>query len=319
MAGAEQPTEASRARSARQGGRESSAKRPEAGGRGRAPGRHQRPVRRRQEPGEQAVRGPRLLLRRQPAAGAAGGLPGAARRRTGSLSTLALVLDIRAGDPAAADQARAPALAARRAARAHLPGGERRGAGQPFQRDAPPPSAPGRAAACRPASPRNARRLAATRELADHVIDTSGLSIGQLKERLFASCRARPGRCGPDRHHHLRLQVRHPAGGGPRLRCSLPDEPVLGARAEAALRAAGAGARVRPVNQPAAKRFLDLVAELLELTVPAYRAEGRERITVALGCTGGYHRSIALAEELAARLAKMPRASVAVFHRELER
>jgi RNase adapter protein RapZ len=40
---------------------------------------------------------------------------------------------------------------------------------------------------------------------------------------------------------------------------------------------------------------------------------------VALGCTGGYHRSIALAEELAARLSTLPKASVNVIHRELER
>ncbi len=74
------------------------------------------------------------------------------------------------------------------------------------------------------------------------------------------------------------------------------------------------------MKQPTAKRFLDLVAELLELTVPAYREEGRARLTVALGCTGGYHRSIALAEELATRLRKPDQGtSVAVFHRELER
>ena len=90
------------------------------------------------------------------------------------------------------------------------------------------------------------RRLAATRELADHVIDTSSLSIGQLKERLIALLpRDGAGRCGPDRHHHLRLQVRHPAGGGPRLRRPLPDQSVLGAGPQAALRPAGAGARVR--------------------------------------------------------------------------
>ena len=40
---------------------------------------------------------------------------------------------------------------------------------------------------------------------------------------------------------------------------------------------------------------------------------------VALGCTGGYHRSIALAEALATRLKKLPKATVEVFHRELER
>jgi UPF0042 nucleotide-binding protein len=71
------------------------------------------------------------------------------------------------------------------------------------------------------------------------------------------------------------------------------------------------------LEQPQAGRFLDLVVQLLELTVPAYRAAGRERLIVALGCTGGYHRSIALAEELASRLGSLEGASVSVIHREL--
>lgn len=73
------------------------------------------------------------------------------------------------------------------------------------------------------------------------------------------------------------------------------------------------------LEQPQAERFLDLVVQLLELTVPAYRAAGRPQLTVALGCTGGYHRSIALAEELAGRLGGLEDASVSVMHRELRR
>ena len=71
--------------------------------------------------------------------------------------------------------------------------------------------------------------------------------------------------------------------------------------------------------QPAAGRFLELVQELLELTTPAYRSEGKSRLAVALGCTGGYHRSIALAEELARRLRETGEGAVTVFHRELDR
>ena len=73
------------------------------------------------------------------------------------------------------------------------------------------------------------------------------------------------------------------------------------------------------LDQPQAGRFLELVVQLLELTVPAYRTAGRRALTVALGCTGGYHRSIALAEELAGRLAGLEGVSVSVNHRELRR
>jgi UPF0042 nucleotide-binding protein len=83
----------------------------------------------------------------------------------------------------------------------------------------------------------------------------------------------------------------------------------------------GLSAQVREyvLSQPEAGRFLDLVVQLLELTVPAYRAAGRERLVLALGCTGGYHRSIALAEELAGRLGGLKGAAVSVIHRELRR
>ncbi len=59
--------------------------------------------------------------------------------------------------------------------------------------------------------------------------------------------------------------------------------------------------------------------DLLELTIPAYVGEGKTRLTIAVGCTGGYHRSIALAEELAAWLRDREYGPVSVFHRELER
>jgi UPF0042 nucleotide-binding protein len=47
--------------------------------------------------------------------------------------------------------------------------------------------------------------------------------------------------------------------------------------------------------------------------------EGKTRLTIAIGCTGGYHRSIALSEELATWLRERAYGPVSVFHRELER
>lgn len=163
------------------------------------------------------------------------------------------------------------------------------------------------------------RRLEATRQLADHVIDTTGLSIAQLKERLFSVLPRDEGREG------LRIDI---VTFGFKYGIPLEADLVFDVRFltnpywDPELKPlSGLEGKVRDFvfSQPAAGRFLDLVVELLELTAPAYRAEGREQLRVALGCTGGYHRSIALAEELGRRLAKMPDASVEVFHRELER
>jgi UPF0042 nucleotide-binding protein len=79
------------------------------------------------------------------------------------------------------------------------------------------------------------------------------------------------------------------------------------------------GVRTYVFDQPLARRFLDVVHDLLDLTIPAYVSEGKTRLTIAIGCTGGYHRSIALAEELAAWLREQEHGPVSVFHRELER
>jgi UPF0042 nucleotide-binding protein len=73
------------------------------------------------------------------------------------------------------------------------------------------------------------------------------------------------------------------------------------------------------LSQPMTARFLEFVDEFLEFSLPGYAAEGRSRLTVAFGCTGGQHRSIAIAEEVASRWRASRDGSVKVWHRELER
>jgi UPF0042 nucleotide-binding protein len=52
--------------------------------------------------------------------------------------------------------------------------------------------------------------------------------------------------------------------------------------------------------------------------LPRFDAEGKSYLTIAIGCTGGRHRSVTLAEELAARLGEGA-PTVSVFHRDIER
>jgi UPF0042 nucleotide-binding protein len=66
-----------------------------------------------------------------------------------------------------------------------------------------------------------------------------------------------------------------------------------------------------------AKVFLDKSADFLTFLIPLYQREGKSYLTVALGCTGGRHRSVALVEALARRLA-IPH-SVVVMHRDMVR
>ena len=72
------------------------------------------------------------------------------------------------------------------------------------------------------------------------------------------------------------------------------------------------------LDQPPAAAFLDAYSGLIELMRPGYLEEGKRYLTVAVGCTGGKHRSVAMAEALAERLraAGMP---TLVTHRDLGR
>jgi UPF0042 nucleotide-binding protein len=163
------------------------------------------------------------------------------------------------------------------------------------------------------------RLLDPVRADADVVIDTSDLSLRELRERIFA----RLGDAGdPDR---LSIQL---ISFGFKYGVPLEADLVFDVRfmqnpyyIDELRQLSGLTDSVREyvLGQPVARRFLDYLHEFLSFALPAYVAEGKTRLTIALGCTGGYHRSIALAEELAKWLREQDYGPVAVFHRELER
>ena len=71
-------------------------------------------------------------------------------------------------------------------------------------------------------------------------------------------------------------------------------------------------------RDPATAPFLENLCDLLHPLLPRYAAEGKSYLTIAIGCTGGQHRSVFVAEELAARLSSRG-ARVQLHHRELAR
>ena len=73
------------------------------------------------------------------------------------------------------------------------------------------------------------------------------------------------------------------------------------------------------LGQQGAPEVLDLATRLLDEVTAGYQREGRRYATVAVGCTGGKHRSVAMAEALAARLAEDPTIDPFVVHRDLGR
>jgi RNase adapter protein RapZ len=71
------------------------------------------------------------------------------------------------------------------------------------------------------------------------------------------------------------------------------------------------------LEQPGAREFLDGYAGVLGILAEGYRREGKRYLTLAVGCTGGKHRSVAIAEELSGRLG--PGVDVTVVHRDVGR
>jgi len=161
--------------------------------------------------------------------------------------------------------------------------------------------------------------LESVRQQADVILDTSDLALRELRERIFA-------RLGDvQRSDRLAIQL---ISFGFKYGVPLEADLVLDVRfmknphyIEALRPNSGLTAEVRDyvLGQPIAEKFLVALQDMLDLLVPAYIEEGKTRLTIAIGCTGGFHRSIVMSEELATWLRERDFGTVAVFHRELER
>lgn len=143
--------------------------------------------------------------------------------------------------------------------------------------------------------------LDVVRGAADLVIDTTDLNVHQLKDRILHAF---------DTGTESRLQVAVESFG---FKHGLPldADMVLDVRFlpnphwdEALRPLTGHDPKVSDyvLETVAGGDFVSRIDELLASLLPQYEAEGRSYLTVAIGCTGGRHRSVAVAEELTARL-----------------
>jgi UPF0042 nucleotide-binding protein len=73
------------------------------------------------------------------------------------------------------------------------------------------------------------------------------------------------------------------------------------------------------VESSDAQEFLEQVVSLVRFLAPRFLAEQKRRLVLALGCTGGRHRSVALVEELDRRLSEEPSLTVSSSHRDIEK
>ncbi|MDO5031532.1 RNase adapter RapZ [Corynebacterium sp.] len=156
------------------------------------------------------------------------------------------------------------------------------------------------------------------RDRADIIIDTTNLSIHDLRRAIEASF----GEMSHERQHvtlesfgfkhgsprdtDLTLDVRFLPNPYwvPELRGYRgTDEPVAD----------------YVLAQPAAEEFIEHFIEMLDSMLAGYRHEGKNFITVGIGCTGGHHRSVAITEEVARRLREREDLEIATLHRDIAR
>jgi len=146
-------------------------------------------------------------------------------------------------------------------------------------------------------------QLDGLRRLATFEVDTSELNVHQLRERVIAHLQGRAGarrmtvliqsfgfRYGVPLESDLVMDVRFLSN--PYFTPELKD-----------LTGEDAAVRAYVLRQPETKTFLDTYIKLLDFLLPAYQKEGKTYLTISIGCTGGKHRSVAIAHEVCERLA----------------
>lgn len=162
------------------------------------------------------------------------------------------------------------------------------------------------------------KALAHMREIADRIVDTSALTVHQFREllgELYVSPRARAGlqtslisfgfKHGIPIDADLVLDVRF-----------LPNPHFIDHLRPRDGR--DAGVREFIMQQAESRELVQRVEELLRFLLPAYQREGKAYLTVAIGCTGGRHRSVAVVEELKRFLDDLGFAP-SIVHRDIDR
>lgn len=160
--------------------------------------------------------------------------------------------------------------------------------------------------------------LAPLREEADLVLDTSALSVHDLRAKIEDAF-------GSEASTQTRVTV---LSFGYKYGLPMDSDLVMDVRflpnpfwIPELRDHTGLDGEVRNyvLSQEGAEEFLDRYHQLLRLIGAGYKREGKRYLTLAVGCTGGKHRSVAISEELAHRLSNEDGMAVKVVHRDLGR
>jgi RNase adapter protein RapZ len=161
-------------------------------------------------------------------------------------------------------------------------------------------------------------RLGSIRELADEIVDTTDLTVHELRETFMSLSRGRSPR-GRMLITFTSFGFKHGVPAESDLvfdvRC-LPNPHFV---PELRMRTGRDRLVVRFMDEhEATGAFLEKIIEFLRFVVPHYVAEGKSYLTVAVGCTGGRHRSVMMAEALRRHLADLDGVRLRVRHRDID-
>lgn len=161
------------------------------------------------------------------------------------------------------------------------------------------------------------KKLAPIRNKADEVIDTTGLTISQLKEQVYE-------RIKPEKQRQFQVYV---VSFGYKHGLPLDSDLVFDTRflpnpyyLDSLRQLDGRSRKVRDfvLNSEETRAFLNKLYDFVDHLLPGFRKEGKSTLTISVGCTGGRHRSVVIAEALKDYL-KARKVSVKIMHRDIYR
>ena len=165
---------------------------------------------------------------------------------------------------------------------------------------------------------RERERLQPIKERADLVLDTSDCTVHELKRRL----REFLGTLGASNSYAMRVNF---LSFGFKYGLPIDCDLVADVRfltnphfVESLRKLTGRNEAVRAFvfQSPDAQEFVSRYSNLLEFLLPKYQLEGKAYVNIGIGCTGGQHRSVAIAEALCANMAHQPYL-ISVRHRDI--
>jgi UPF0042 nucleotide-binding protein len=159
-------------------------------------------------------------------------------------------------------------------------------------------------------------KLNAIRKMADLIVDTSNLTVHELRD-VFMKMSRHDSRRADMVVNLVSFGYKHGVPVDADLvfdvRC-LPTPHVVDNLRRHTGRDRAVVAYMR--RHPATQEFIDRLAEFLRFSLPHYVQEGKSYLTVAIGCTGGQHRSVMIAEALKKALGDVEGVKLRVKHRD---